>query len=220
MDQELRTLSRAAAEDPTDEAAARRYDAALLQVGDRARVQERFRWKFQCPLRWTDMAATADPAVKHCGTCDRDVHAARDEKELRAHVLQGRCVAFPEALHRQAFEGLEDEKTLHSAKDPARPCVVLGGAAPPREIPLEAIDALPEFIAHRFRIVPVAVKEGRVVVAVSPQRLYRLDRVRRDGRREIEAVLVSEDELGELYESYVLTQGPRRMVLGELAPPG
>jgi len=216
MDQELRTLARAADADPTDEAAARRYDAALLQLGKREQVQERLRWKFQCPLKWTDMAATADPAIRHCGSCDRDVHAARDEKELRAHVLQGRCVAFPEALQRQAFEGFEDEKKLHSAKDPARPCVVLGGAAPV-EIPLDALNSLAEGHVYRSHIVPVEVRGSRVVVAVSPQRLWRLDRMRRDAGRELEATLVSEEELGRLFQMYSASKRP--MLLGRVAPP-
>lgn len=50
-------------------------------------------FKFKCPLSWDDLQTTADPAVRHCTKCERQVHFCRDDQELLVHARRGDCVA-------------------------------------------------------------------------------------------------------------------------------
>ena len=46
-----------------------------------------------CPKSWDALAATDDPAVRHCGRCDRAVHYCTTDAETIAHARAGNCIA-------------------------------------------------------------------------------------------------------------------------------
>jgi hypothetical protein len=165
MDENLETLARQASADPTDEAAARRYDAALTRGGRGAEVRERFRMKFECPLQWMDMERTGAPGVKFCESCKREVHAVHDEAELTKHVSQGHCVAFPTSKLRHAFEGLTRDARLHSAEESAAPCVVPGWKMPP-DLPEDVLQVFSQVLARTLGATPIAVRGGKLVLGV------------------------------------------------------
>jgi hypothetical protein len=52
-------------------------------------------FSFQCPKTWERLESTADPTVRHCSTCDREVHLALTEADFRRYHEQGACVAVP-----------------------------------------------------------------------------------------------------------------------------
>ncbi|EMB13868.1 hypothetical protein RE6C_05401 [Rhodopirellula europaea 6C] len=51
-------------------------------------------FRFKCPKMWIDLAATSDPMIRHCGTCDRKVHYCDSTMEFDKHRKRGDCVAF------------------------------------------------------------------------------------------------------------------------------
>ena len=51
-----------------------------------------------CPLQWENLWQTADPTVRHCDTCKRDVHFCENDSEAIAHAQAGHCIAKPQ-LH-------------------------------------------------------------------------------------------------------------------------
>ena len=51
------------------------------------------KYKRQCPLKWESLAATADPGVRHCRTCDREVYFCASDEETMAHADEGHCIA-------------------------------------------------------------------------------------------------------------------------------
>jgi uncharacterized protein (TIGR02996 family) len=55
---------------------------------------------FKCPLKWSALTATSDAKVRHCGSCDRDVHFCATLEEVREHAWSKDCVAFDPALRR------------------------------------------------------------------------------------------------------------------------
>jgi hypothetical protein len=215
LDENLEQLARAAASDPTDEAAARRYDAALARAGRDDEVRERFRFKFQCPLQWSQLTPTPNPDRKFCESCQREVHAAYDLPSLQKLVSQGHCVAFPAKELGKAVEGLARDPGQHSAKVPGAPCLVPGGAIP-RPIAPGVDEHLSASVARQHRVVPVAEREGRLVLAVaaSPGPAC-VDDLRFMLNREIETIVVTEEELGALLDA--LPAEPAPMWMGELA---
>src|SRR5215475_6768376 len=63
-------------------------------VKEEARVQVcGLMFKRQCPLKWENLAATADPRVRHCRTCEREVYFCASDEETLAHAGQGHCIA-------------------------------------------------------------------------------------------------------------------------------
>ncbi len=61
----------------------------------------RFRFEFPCPARWDCLTPTADPRVRHCGSCDRPVHHCGTLKEARRRAAAGACVAVGPVLARR-----------------------------------------------------------------------------------------------------------------------
>lgn len=53
-------------------------------------------WKFrvQCPLRWDQLAETADPKVRQCGVCLCNVYWCDSAEQATAHAEQGHCIAL------------------------------------------------------------------------------------------------------------------------------
>lgn len=49
---------------------------------------------FKCPKRWSALAETGRPDVRHCDACHKDVHYTTSAEVARAHAARGACVAF------------------------------------------------------------------------------------------------------------------------------
>ena len=198
MDQDLEQLARNAASDPTDEAAARRYDTALARGGRPDEVRRRFRMKFECPLQWTDFKRTGTPGIKFCESCQREVHAVEDEESLREKVDKGHCVSFPTAKLAHVFSGLATDARFHSASEETTPCVVPGGKVPD-EIPTAALRIpLSRAMARNLGAVPIGFHEKTLVVAVTSEHAQFLEDVRFLSGREVKTTLVTEDDFEKL----------------------
>ena len=46
-----------------------------------------------CDRRWDELTATADPTVRHCDACQKNVHYCDTIDAARAHAHRGECVA-------------------------------------------------------------------------------------------------------------------------------
>lgn len=172
-DEELQRLARDAEANPTDEALARRYDQGLRRAGREDALRARFEMKFLCPLRYEDLPPTADPLVRACGRCGRDVHFVASPVQLAEQVAQGRCVAFERKALRDVVTRVAQDDRNHSAHVGSSPCLVptdlpfidLDAFTPPRE----ALALVPSTTAREFRFVPVEYrrKGGRLRVAIA-----------------------------------------------------
>jgi hypothetical protein len=73
--------------------------AAGVDLAWRARVARRPiegcpAFDFACPKQWSALAPTAQEGVRHCGSCDQDVHYCASVEDARAHAARGACVAL------------------------------------------------------------------------------------------------------------------------------
>lgn len=75
-----------------------RDECADFLMEDRLDRMVRCELAFVCDVSWTDMEATADPSVRSCAKCAREVYDVRDEAEFLDHARAGRCVAVPLGL--------------------------------------------------------------------------------------------------------------------------
>jgi hypothetical protein len=48
----------------------------------------------QCPQRWEALSPTDQPAVRHCGECDRQVHLCTTSEDAAVHARAGHCIAL------------------------------------------------------------------------------------------------------------------------------
>lgn len=105
---------------PTGDPRRRKLQGRLLQlrkvVGDDwwrdldwAKVEICVEFTYRCPQRWDALLPMSDPNVRHCSTCERDVHYCRDTREALRFADAGECVALdsrqarlPLELHREA----------------------------------------------------------------------------------------------------------------------
>lgn len=124
MDESLRALERAVEADPDDAATTRRYEQALRRSGEEERLRARYRLKFLCPLRFSDLSPTPHGHVRDCARCERPVRLTPDLEALAEAVAQGECVAFPREWAEQAIVRLSEEPELDSAREARAPCVV------------------------------------------------------------------------------------------------
>ena len=215
MDENLERLAREAASDPADAAAARRLDTALARAGREEELRERFRFKFECPRQWQDLETTRSAKAKFCDECQRKVFAVPDVATLREHVSKGDCVAVPSSLLATAFSELPKDPRFHSAKLPGTPCVVPGGAVP-GAVPEDVRSLLWRRIAQTHGLVPIAATDEKLVLAVTLR--YAATQLRNLGivrGREVETVLVSEEELTKLIAA--LPESPP-MLMGKVTP--
>jgi len=51
-------------------------------------------FKIQCPLQWDQLAETADPAIRTCGSCLQNVYLCETGEQGVAHAQLGHCVAL------------------------------------------------------------------------------------------------------------------------------
>ena len=124
MDDELRALQRGAEADPADSTLARRYEQALRRAEEHERLAERYRLKFLCPLKFSELRATDQPRVRDCARCSRSVELTSSQAELAEAVARGSCVAFPREWTEGALVALAEDPRLDSAQETASPCVV------------------------------------------------------------------------------------------------
>ena len=93
------------------------------------------KFKRRCPLKWENLFATADPRVRHCQSCDRDVHFCASDAETIAHAEEGHCIArsvpHPSELSRVAL-GEPDAKWLR--ENPTTPLQEEAGRVASREL--------------------------------------------------------------------------------------
>jgi hypothetical protein len=52
-----------------------------------------WKFQFQCPRRWEGLRETADPKVRVCESCLRNVYWCENDAEVRRRAEQGACVA-------------------------------------------------------------------------------------------------------------------------------
>ncbi|MBX3468171.1 MAG: hypothetical protein KF878_14965 [Planctomycetes bacterium] len=161
MDDDVQRLLREAEASPGDAALARRVDGALRRAGRDDERRARFRFKFQCPLRFEDLKAEpSDPLVRSCERCHRQVRFVAAVDALAEQVAQGHCVAFERRVLGDVVARVADDPRQHSARVPGAPCLV------PTDLPWVDLDAftptpdllrvLPGVLAHEHRAVPVA----------------------------------------------------------------
>ena len=53
-----------------------------------------WKFQFQCPRQWSSLQQTADPKVRICESCLREVHWCEDDAEVQRRAAQGACVAI------------------------------------------------------------------------------------------------------------------------------
>ncbi len=75
-------------------------DPGWLAQMDRPPIERCPNFAFRCPLRWEDLQETADPAIRYCEECRKDVYYSANVGEARQHALKGRCVAVNTAVSR------------------------------------------------------------------------------------------------------------------------
>lgn len=49
---------------------------------------------FECPENWGDMLLSSDENVRHCHTCNQDVHFCHTVDDLRKAIDAKRCVTY------------------------------------------------------------------------------------------------------------------------------
>ena len=96
-------------------ATVRRRLEHTMSGNEKARISCRF--SFKCPRSWDRLQPTAEEGVRHCHECDRDVHLALSDADVRRFSEQGRCIAVPVA--QPDGEAQSDE-----------PCYVVGRVMP------------------------------------------------------------------------------------------
>jgi hypothetical protein len=201
MDEDLEQLARNAAADPTDEAAARRYDAALARSGRQEELRERFGAKFLCPVLWSDLETMETPAERFCESCSRLVAVTEDRARLVEHVREGRCVAVAHSSVATLLDALARDASLDSASESNAPCIV-SGAPVPAAVPRELLDLVGRTTAQRLGFAPVDRSASTVFIAIGPDTpstviSYFECRV----RSAVETTLVSRRELDALIAS-------------------
>jgi hypothetical protein len=85
-------------------------DASLLQQA----IDERYlpwreatitncppRFRFPCPKTWSSLEPTADPRIRYCSECQRNVHWCENQVVAQRLEGQGKCVAL---AHREYVE--------------------------------------------------------------------------------------------------------------------
>jgi uncharacterized protein (TIGR02996 family) len=87
-------------------------------------------FSFLCPLRWEDLRATGDRAVRFCDACGQNVHYCDTITEARQHARDGHCIAVDLGVIRRdgdldpplgAFLGLPSREMLLQEKERMQP---------------------------------------------------------------------------------------------------
>lgn len=162
MDLNLSELERRARANPGDSDLASQLDRALLRAGREEQVQERYRSKFRCPLRFEDLPIVADPAKRACARCVRMVSFVSTVEGLAERIARGECVALGEDAMGEASLQLALSPWVHSAEEASRPCLQVTGL---RYVDLDsfavspaAVEWLPADVAYTYQVVPLTLE--------------------------------------------------------------
>ena len=76
-------------------------DPNWVAVFDRPRIENcDATFAFKCPKKWEQLRGTDDPNVRHCETCDEEIHYCHSLAQARGHALNGHCVAVATGVDR------------------------------------------------------------------------------------------------------------------------
>ena len=69
-------------------------------------------FRFQCPMKWSDLSPTDDPYVKHCAACESPVYFEIDLSMAQERASEGKCVCVPvDMTSRPPLQQLYDQST-------------------------------------------------------------------------------------------------------------
>jgi anti-anti-sigma factor len=140
-------MERSAHAAPSDDEAARRYEAALSRAGQREVLQERYRFKYLCPLTFDSLEPTEDAMRRFCGECERDVHLVIDVAGFNSVTRANQCVSVPAWVVDEALGSLIDNPARSGATE-AKSLCLLGGNSYLDEAPLPGV---PEGVLLTFK---------------------------------------------------------------------
>ena len=92
-------------------------DAWWRAITSRPRIERcNVRFALKCPKRWSSLAPTGSPTVRHCGVCRCSVHYCASLTEVLSRAAASECVAFDPSLVRgealEAYERASLEDTM------------------------------------------------------------------------------------------------------------
>lgn len=74
------------------------------------------KFKYCCPMKWSDLEQTSDTDVRYCSTCKKTVHHCHTDEQLRIAILQDHCVAIKvsgeTAIEAPSFDDFDDEMDI------------------------------------------------------------------------------------------------------------
>jgi hypothetical protein len=50
-------------------------------------------FRFECPKLWENLDPTADPDIRFCHTCRKDIYRCHTMEQVYQHALDGDCIA-------------------------------------------------------------------------------------------------------------------------------
>lgn len=104
------------------------------------------RFQFRCPKQWDALQETAEPGVRSCGECHKQVYLCQSTQEAAEHARAGHCVAVPAGLVPREEPGIQ----LHGrALDP------------------DVLRLVPREVCRKYGLIPVSRSGGSLVVAMS-----------------------------------------------------
>ena len=87
------------------QALARLFDADWVAQVKRPTIENcRVPLKFQCPVQWNQLEKTEQPGVRHCPSCDKQVHYCLSLPQARANAVLDRCIAVDPRLARSPHD--------------------------------------------------------------------------------------------------------------------
>jgi hypothetical protein len=98
-----------------------------------------------CPTNWELLRPTADPDVRHCRSCRRDVHYCRTPADFVRHGESGHCVAIPRGVSPMLRLGTADPAEMLRLKEEAE----------------RAADWWDRIVAEAGRLPPEALEHAR-----------------------------------------------------------
>lgn len=86
---------------------------------------------FKCPLEWEKLELIPDkPNIRHCSSCNKNVHLTSDEQILVLSIFSEYCVAVPIGLIHQ-MPTLDADIAEFNLRDPKNRTHILGAIYPP-----------------------------------------------------------------------------------------
>ncbi|MDO8906837.1 hypothetical protein [Hydrogenophaga sp.] len=79
--------------------------------------------EFECPKQWETMDETSSPDVRHCDSCNKDVHFCATEEKLERMAAAGECVSFF-TVREQRVRRLSGSLRRDDFDEPTNPAVL------------------------------------------------------------------------------------------------